>query len=92
MTELSKTQAKRKARMEEADDFVAQRRVQAFNMWQQNFELGKKMYLEKKDEMSPEDQATIEAEIAKNEELVAEYRAKYGVEEVPSEDVSSLDS
>jgi hypothetical protein len=78
--------------MEEAQDFVDQRRVQMFNLWQQNFEMGKKVYLEKKDELSPEEQATIEAEIAKNEELVAEYRAKYGVEDVPSEDVPQLDS
>lgn len=92
MTEISKTQAKRKARMEEAQDFVDQRRVQMFNLWQQNFEMGKKVYLEKKDELSLEEQATIEAEIAKNEELVAEYRARYGVEDVPSEDVPQLDS
>ena len=90
--ELSKTQAKRKARAEERDAFLETRARQNFGIWQQNFELGKKFYEENKANMSEEDQKLIEAEIAKNEELVEEYRAKFGIQDVPSEDVPNLDS
>lgn len=90
--ELSKTQAKRKARAAEREAFLDTRARQNFAIWQQNFAIGKQVYEENKDKMSEEDQKLIEAEIAKNEELVKEYQAKFGIEDVPSEDVPSLDS
>lgn len=74
---MSKTQEKRALRKAEAKDFVKQRRQAALSMFERNFEVGMKIYEDNKDKMSPEEIATLEAEIESAKKAVEDFKAKW---------------
>lgn len=76
---LSKTQEKRAQRKAEAEAFVKERRQSQIAMFEHNFDVGMRFYLDNKDKMSEEEQALIEAEIEKNRKIVAEFKEKWNV-------------
>ena len=74
---MSKTQEKRALRKAESEDFVKQRRQAALSMFERNFEVGMKIYEDNKDKMSPEEIATLEAEIESAKKAVEDFKAKW---------------
>jgi len=76
---MSKTQEKRAQRKAEAEAFVKQRRESQIAMFEHNFEVGMRFYLDNKDKMSEEEQSLIEAEIDKNRKIIEEFKEKWNV-------------
>ena len=58
---MSKTQDKRKARIQEAANFVAERRKIQLAMLEQNYEMGVRLFESQKEKLSPEEVTQIEA-------------------------------
>ena len=75
---MSKTQEKRALAQATAADFVAQRRVVQYEFLKSNHEVGKKLFLDNKDKLSPEDIATIEGQIVETEALLEKLKAEAG--------------
>jgi len=71
---MSKTQEKRERRKTEQLEFLAERHAMNLAMFEQNFEAGLAIYEANKDKMSPEDVATIEAQIESNRKLLDELK------------------
>ena len=65
---MSKTQDKRKARMEESKTFIQERRQVQYEILKNNFDIGVKLYLDNKEKMS-------EDEINQVEGMMAEQKA-----------------
>jgi hypothetical protein len=65
---MSNTQDKKKARMEEAQAFIKERRQLQYDVLEHNFNVGVKVYESNKDKMSEE-------EIEKIESMMAEQKA-----------------
>lgn len=74
---MSKTQEKRAQRLAQAADFVKQRRELTLAMFEQNFDIGMKIYQDNKDTMSVEDIALLEAEIESARKAMQEYKEKW---------------
>ena len=74
---MSKTQAKRQERLEQANEFVRARRSAQLEIFESNFNVGVTMFLENKDKLSEEEIATIEAQMEQNQRMIDEYKAKY---------------
>jgi hypothetical protein len=74
---MSKTQAKRQERLEQANEFVRARRRAQLEIFESNFNVGVTMFLENKDKLSEEEIATIEAQMEQNQRMIDEYKAKY---------------
>ena len=79
ITAVSKAQEKRNERVANQQAFLRERHLNALTMFQQNFEAGLKFYENTKDKMTPEEQATIEAEIEKNLALIQQTREEWGL-------------
>ena len=58
---MSKAQDKRKARIQEAANFVAERRKIQLAMLEQNYEMGVRLFESQKEKLSPEEVTQIEA-------------------------------
>jgi len=74
---MSKTSEKRAARIAEAAAFVKQRREMTLEMFEQNFQIGLKIYEDNKDKMSSEEIELLEKEIESARAAVEEYKAKW---------------
>ena len=74
---MSKTQEKRAQRLAQAADFVKQRRELTLALFEQNFDIGMKIYQDNKDTMSVEDIALLEAEIESARKAMQEYKEKW---------------
>jgi cob(I)alamin adenosyltransferase len=74
---MSKTQEKRAQRLAQAADFVKQRRELTLAMFEQNFDIGMKIYQDNKDTMSVEDITLLEAEIESARKAMEEYKEKW---------------
>jgi hypothetical protein len=74
---MSKTQAKRQERLEQANEFVRARRRAQLEIFESNFNVGVTMFLDNKDKLSEEDIATIEAQMEQNQRIIDEYKATY---------------
>jgi len=74
---MSKTQDKKAARIAEAKAFVRERREVQLAIFENNFNVGLQLFEDKKEEMTPEQIALIEAEIVKNRELIDQYKAEW---------------
>lgn len=58
---MSKSQDKRKASIQEAANFVAERRKIQLAMLEQNYEMGVRLFESQKEKLSPEEVTQIEA-------------------------------
>ena len=58
---MSKSQDKRQERIQEAAAFVAERRKIQLAMLEQNYDMGVKLFLDQKENLSPEEVEKIEA-------------------------------
>ena len=87
---MSKTQDKRTARIAEAAEFIKERRTLQYRVLKANFDTGVHMYEANKDKISPEEQALLEAEMAKQWELLEKLKKDFGIDG-PDESSGSLE-
>jgi hypothetical protein len=74
---MSKTQAKRQERLEQANEFVRARRRAQLEIFESNFNVGVTMFLDNKDKLSEDEIATIEAQMEQNQRIIDEFKVKY---------------
>lgn len=74
---MSKTQEKKAARLAEAQEFVKERRERQIAVFESNLSLGTKWYEDNKDIFTPEQLATLDADLAAGKAALEEYKAKW---------------
>lgn len=73
---MSKKQEKMQRRIAESHDFLRERRKAQLEVFENNVEAGKRLFEQNKDKLTPEQLATLEAQLAENERLLEELRDK----------------
>jgi hypothetical protein len=71
---MSKTQDKRKARIEESKAFVQERRQLQYEILKNNFDIGVKLYLDNKDKMSEDEINQVEGMMVEQEAALERIR------------------
>ena len=73
---MSKTQDKRKRRAEERDAFLLARKKMQLGMFEQAFDVGKRIYEENKAEIPANEIEQIDAQMKENQDIIDKLRAE----------------
>jgi hypothetical protein len=71
---MSKRQEKIERRKKERDAFMAARRTMQIAQWENNLEIGERIYEENKDKLSPEEVQILDGHIKENRELLVKLK------------------
>jgi hypothetical protein len=71
---MSKTQEKRAARKAEQQAFIRARREMQIAQWENNLEIGERIYSENKEKLSQEEIEILDKQLTQNRELLAKLK------------------
>ena len=76
---MSKTQEKRAQRLQEAADFIKERRLVQLSVFEAQFKTGVALYEQGKDTLTEEQVVELEAAMEAHKQLIEDYKAKWNL-------------